>query len=382
MSNGSADQGRRRLIGGAVAAAIVPSFGPAEAQQEEFRVRTPELRLPADARRVRVAFGSCAKQSKPQPIWRSVAAARPDLFLFLGDNLYADARDAETLRQRYREFAQVDALQSFRRQVPSLAIWDDHDFGGDDAGADYPLKSLSQQLFCDAWGEPADSPRRNRDGVYASWTFPVGGRKLQVILTDLRFNRTPLTADPARKGGYEAMVREALASGRPFAGWYRPTSDPAATLLGERQWRWLEQQLAQPADVRILGSSVQFSASGTGWEGWDLFPRERERLGALLQRTRAEGLVVVSGDMHYADVSSWTPAGGYPIVDTTSSGLTEVWEVATPNTNRVSPVYAGRNFGLLDVDLAAGRIDVSVCDEDGRPRITHAIDLHQLRLPA
>lgn len=365
-----------------MAGAVAPSLALAAAQDGESGVRVPALRLAPDASRIRVAFGSCARQSKPQPIWRAVAGARPDLFLFLGDNLYADARSAETLRQRYREFDGVEALQSFRHQVPCLAIWDDHDFGDDDVGGDYPLKTLSQQLFCDAWEEPLDSPRRQRDGIYASWIFPVGAHRVQIILTDLRFNRSPLIADSSRKGDYDSMVREARDSGKPFAGWYRPNSDPAATLLGERQWRWLEHQLKKPADVRVLGSSVQFASSGTGWEGWDLFPLERERLGALVQHTRAEGLIVVSGDMHYADISRWTPPGGYPLVDTTSSGLTEVWDILTPNTNRMSPVYAGRNFGLLDIDLAERRIDVSVCDDQGQARIKHAIDIRQLRLRA
>ncbi|MFX5972561.1 hypothetical protein ABTE98_19450, partial [Acinetobacter baumannii] len=77
--------------------------------------RALTLGTPADPQLLRIAFGSCAKQSKPQPIWAAVRAARPELFLFLGDNLYADARDADTLRQRYAEFRRVEALQSFRR---------------------------------------------------------------------------------------------------------------------------------------------------------------------------------------------------------------------------------------------------------------------------
>src|SRR3989337_529307 len=38
----------------------------------------------------RIAFGSCAKQTKDQPIWDAVLAAKPDLFVFLGDNIYGD----------------------------------------------------------------------------------------------------------------------------------------------------------------------------------------------------------------------------------------------------------------------------------------------------
>jgi alkaline phosphatase D len=341
------------------------------------------LAAPADPHKLRIAFGSCAKQSKPQPIWAAVRAARPELFLFLGDNLYADAQDADTLRQRYAEFRGVEALQSFRRDIPHLAIWDDHDFGDDDVGGDYPLKALSQQLFCDEWNEPADSPRRTRPGVYEAYRIERAGRTVQVLMLDLRFNRTPLVADPALTQGYGAMVAKAKLGGGPMQGWYVPNLDPAATLLGEAQWAWLAERLAEPADVRLLVSSVQLAAEGTGWEGWNNFPLERQRLIDLIRAKRAEGLVVVSGDMHYADLSRWDTPACYPLWDLTSSGLTEVWDIPTPNRRRVSDVYAAVNFGLVDLDFSTPHptLQFSIRDVKGDTRISHRLNLDQLRFP-
>ncbi|ANH70745.1 hypothetical protein ABE85_19850 [Mitsuaria sp. 7] len=338
-------------------------------------------------RRFRVAFGSCAKQSKPQPIWRAIGAAKPDLFVFLGDNLYADARDEATLRQRYAEFMAVEPLQAFRRSTRHVAIWDDHDFGDDDEGADYPLKQLSQQLFCDAWNEPADSPRRRADGIYQSYVFEALGKRIQVILPDLRFNRTMLTADPSLKSSYAAMVLRAKLSGQPMTGWYVPDARPEATLLGEAQWTWLEAQLRVPADVRLIGSSVQFAADGSGWEGWANFPRERARLVELIRTTRAEGVVFLSGDMHYAEMSSVAVDGGYPLWDATSSGLTEVWDIPTPNRNRRSAVMAELNFGVLDVEpVTEGEDDLrlrfALCDVNGKAKVTKELTLSGLRFPA
>ena len=341
------------------------------------------LAAPADPHKLRIAFGSCAKQSKPQPIWATVRAARPDLFLFLGDNLYADAKDAETLRQRYAEFRRVEALQSFRREVPHLATWDDHDFGDDDVGGEYPFKALSQQLFCDEWNEPADSPRRTRPGIYEAWRIERGGRTVQVLMLDLRFNRTALVADPALKQGYMAMYAKAKLGGGPMKGWYVPNPDPAATLLGEAQWAWLAERLAEPADVRLIVSSVQLAAEGTGWEGWNNFPRERQRLLDLIRDKRAEGVVVLSGDMHYADLSRWDVPGGYPLWDLTSSGLTEVWDIPTPNARRVGAVYAGVNFGLVDLDFSTSvpTLQFSIRDLQGDTRLQHRLSLDQLRFP-
>ncbi len=369
------DLNRRRILAAGGALAV----GSAAAEMAPVTLALPGL--PAD-RPWRLAFGSCAHQRKPQPIWRAIAAAQPQLFMFIGDNLYADAKSAQELRDRYAEFEKVEALQQFRRSHPHIAIWDDHDYGDDDVGGEYPYKKLSQQLFCDAWGEPADSRRRQRNGVYTSYRVESGGRVLQILVPDLRFNRTALVADPAKRTGYGLMMaRAALGHREPVTGWYVPNPDPAASLLGAEQWAWLEQQLAQPADLRILVSTVQFAAEGTGWEGWANFPLERQRLFELMRRQRTQGLFVISGDMHYGEVSRMEVPGLYPLWDLTSSGLTEVWDVPTPNSRRASAVIAEQNFGLLDIDWQARRISMSLRGVDGGVRLSHDIAMSELRLP-
>jgi alkaline phosphatase D len=373
MTSTVPSRARRQLL---LASAFAPLAGVGAAQAS---ATVPGLNMAPDAPRLRIAFGSCARQDKPQPIWQVIAAAKPDLFAFLGDNLYADARDEKTLRQRYAEFRAVESLQAFRRSTPHVAIWDDHDFGDDDEGGDYPLKRLSQQLFCDEWGEAPDSPRRQRDGIYTSYRFTSGGRQVQLILLDLRYNRSALVTDPALKQDYRMMVMKAKLTGQPMTGWYVPNPDPQATMLGEAQWGWLAGQLAEPADLRIIGSSVQFAADGTGWEGWANFPLERQRFVDLVRTQRANGVVLLSGDMHYGEISRWPVANGYPLWDITSSGLTEVWDVPTPNRQRVAGVLAETNFGLLDVDWAQGQLTLNVCDGQGRVRLTQSLALDQLQ---
>jgi alkaline phosphatase D len=342
------------------------------------------VRAGGQERAFRIAFGSCAKQSKPQPIWAAIEAQHPDLFIFLGDNLYIDSHDPDVFRAKYREFEQLESVQRFRARVPHIATWDDHDFGDDDAGGDYALKQLSQQLFCDTWHEPADSPRRTRDGIYTSYRYSVQGRSVQVILLDLRFNRSPLLARADRKDGYEAMVRAAIAKGEPAPGWYLPNPDRRATLLGEPQWRWLEQQLSEPADFRIIGSSIQFCAEGTGWEAWSNFPLERERFVGLVAKTGASGLFVISGDMHYGEISRLDVPGRKAIWDITSSGLTETWAVPTPNARRVAGVYARQNFGMIEIDpsQAGNAVRLMVCDLDGAIQLQQALSLDELGVRA
>jgi len=372
-------QGSRRrslLLAGSMAPLLIHTPASALAQS-----RQPGVAIESDASSLRIAFGSCAHQRKPQPIWATVAAARPDLFLFLGDNLYVDARDEVTFRQRYAEFQSVQALQEFRQKTPHLAVWDDHDFGDDDVGGDYQLKALSQQMFCDEWAEPVDSPRRARSGIYEAYRIDSAGRSVQILMLDLRFNRTPLRADPAQQKGYGAMVMQAKLSGKPMTGWYLPNPDPQATLLGEEQWAWLAQRLAEPADLRIIGSSVQFAADGTGWEGWANFPLERERLTRLISAQRANGVVFVSGDMHYGELSSWPVKGGYPLWDLTSSGLTEVWDIPTPNRQRESGVVAETNFGLLEIMWAdaGGSLTMSIVNSAGKTKLSKLLNIDQLQ---
>jgi alkaline phosphatase D len=320
----------------------------------------------------RIAFGSCADQNKQQPIWDAVLAADPELFIFLGDNIYGDTRDPAVLRAKYAQLAAQPGFRRLCQRTPVLAVWDDHDFGEDDAGGDFPMKEISRQIFCDFWNERADSPRRSRDGIYDAVVFAAGGRRLQVIIPDTRFNRTPLRRRQMGDMPYSTWAKlfENDPSGVP--GRYERNPDLAASLLGQAQWHWLEQQLAQPADVRVLASSVQVVADFPGWEGWSTFAADQQRLLQAIRRHRANGLFCISGDMHYAEVSRMNLNTPYPLWDFTSSGLTEVWATPTPNALRVGSVLSEPNFGLLTLDWqAAGgpTVRFEARDQQGRGRI-------------
>lgn len=297
----------------------------------------------------RIAFGSCASQEKPQPIWDAVLAAQPDLFLFLGDNIYGDSDNLEVLRRKYAQLAAIPGYQNLRQACPVLATWDDHDLGADDAGADFPAKEGSQKLFLDFFGDPADSPRRQRPGVYGGWQFGPPGKRVQVILLDTRYFRSPL-----KKSGRD----------------YVANPDPATTILGDAQWRWLEAQLKLPADLRLLVSSVQVVAEDHPFEKWANFPHERDRLFRLLRDTRAGGVVILSGDRHLAELSQADASLGYPLFDLTSSGLNmgnRRWRPTEVNRHRVATMTSGDNFGVVavDWDRTPPRLGLEVRDVEG-----------------
>jgi alkaline phosphatase D len=369
---------RRAVLAGAAATAATLGLPAAAAGALATPVRRPDLALLPR----RIAFGSCAKQDKPQPVWDAINALRPDLFVFLGDNVYGDTRDMAELRAKYDRLGAIPGFRRLRERTHVLAIWDDHDYGENDAGAEYPMKEGSRRVFCDFWGEPADSPRRTRDGIYAAYVFGPAGQRLQLILPDLRFNRTPILSRDLAGTDYEAWAKALDAAGKPVYGPYERNPEPAATMLGERQWRWLEAQLAVPAEVRILCSSLQVIADFPGWEAWINYANDHQRLVQAIRRQRANGLFCISGDTHYAELSRLDVNVPYPLWDLTSSGLTEVWPVLPPNALRVGEAYRDVNFGWIEIDWSppAPMVRLQVRDVDGRVRIEQRLDTATLRV--
>jgi alkaline phosphatase D len=384
------DQNRRDFLQKAVVlsgATLLAGYVGAEEKQEKPRVAADDAPL------TRITFGSCAHQDQPQPIWDAVLAAKPELFVFLGDNVYADTPDdPDFIKAQYDKLAAIPGFRKLRKTTPVVATWDDHDFGEDDAGGDYPLKEQSRQIFLDFWDEPKDSPRRQRDGVYTSYTYGPPGRRVQVILLDLRYNRTPLTLSPILLEGdpdspevrqrlmprYLKAVEKIVGSGRELPGAYTPMAGPRATMLGEKQWRWLEARLREPADLRLIGSSLQVLAEFTGDEGWPNFPHDRARLFQLIRDTKANGVVFLSGDMHYGELSGLDVNVPYPLYDLTSSGLNQVQEVSAPNGQRLSEAYCEANFGWIEIDWEQRSLTLGLRDIEGKPLLDKALKLAEL----
>ncbi len=291
-----------------------------------------------------IAFGACCHQDREQPVWDAIVAVRPDLFIFAGDNIYGDTEDMAVLRAKYDQLAAIPGYRRLQETCPVLAVYDDHDYGKNDGGREYPMRAESAAMCLDAFGVPADDPRREHEGIYGASIMGDPGRRVQVILLDTRYFRDPidrgtLTAEERR----EANV----------VGWYEPTLDTTRTLLGEAQWSWLEGELCKEAEVRLIVSSIQVVPHEKGMECWGNMPHERSALFDLIGSTGAQGALFLSGDVHFAEVSR-SDEGPYPLYDFTSSGLAqsphETWPAAV-NTYRVPDMlHVGENFGLVQID--------------------------------
>ncbi|MFO0876847.1 MAG: alkaline phosphatase D family protein [Gemmataceae bacterium] len=317
----------------------------------------------------RIVFGSCAHQDKDQGFWKPILEQKPDLFLFLGDNIYGDSSDIAVLRGKYNQLGEQDGYKKLKALCPILATWDDHDYGKNDAGAEFEVKKESQELFLDFFGVPKTSPRRKQEGVYHAQVFGPEGKRVQVILLDTRYHRSPLKLDARKPRNL---------------GQYVASDDENATILGEAQWKWLEEQLKVPAEVRLLCSSVQVVAEDHGFEKWMNFPRERARLYELIRNTRAAGLIVLSGDRHLAELSSMDAEVGYQLLDLTSSGLNQgnsKFRQLEPNRHRVATMDRGNNYGMVRIDWEREDplLSLEIQDDDGDVIIRHKVNLSRLQ---
>ena len=141
-----------------------------------------------------IGFGSCIDEKFPQPIWSSIQSKDVDAFMFLGDNVYGDdpSGDLKKLKQSY--IIQASKFPEWLKEKKVISIWDDHDYGINDGGADFKNKREAQRLFLDFWDIPKDDIRHSRDGLYFNEILDIEGFKINLIVLDTRFFRSKLTS--------------------------------------------------------------------------------------------------------------------------------------------------------------------------------------------
>ncbi len=266
----------------------------------------PELRwrpLPDEKEVIRrVAFGSCSSQRMPQPYWDIVSVFEPDILLLMGDNVYGDCEPLTSnntpvdpialkkacapLEQAYRDMANHPSVQGAASRIPVFATLDDHDYGISDANMFNPYKDVARELFRDFFNIN-DLPI---DGVYRSKTWGPTGQRLQIILLDTRYSRSPF-----RTTGDSTM---------PFEPHHDDSSTNASNIsseskrmLSDDQWTWLEARLSEPADLRLIVSSIQVLNSVTPFECWRHIPAEQKRFIELI---RSKSALVLSGDRKFS----------------------------------------------------------------------------------
>ena len=278
-----------------------------------------------EAADLRIAFGSGSKwqDDRIQPIWPWVTHYEPDIFFWMGDNIYGDSLDPDILREEYRRQREVAGLQPLIHNTSHLAIWDDHDFGLNNHDRTNPIKEGAYEVFLEYWPNPSYG-LPDVKGIFFTYTW----------------------------GRVEFFVMD----GR----WYRdPDEDPNTsekTMLGAAQYEWLTEKLEDSTAVfKVLVSGGGFNKSkGVVGDSWAGFIDERNRLFDFIRDKEITGVVMMSGDTHIGELNviPWSDHGGYDLYDMVSSPLAQVtpdsWLERRPE-KRIWPVYfQGSNFGLID----------------------------------
>lgn len=332
---------RLTLAGLAVLIACTPAENDNAVSSAEY--------LPRDSRVFRIAFGSCNKHDLPQPLWEPIIRMKPDLWIWLGDIIYADTEDMDVMKQKYNALKTSRNYQRLLQTCPVIGVWDDHDFGENNSGQSYPMKKESQRLLLDFLDEPSDSPRRRQEGVYTGYEYVFHGHRIKIILPDERYFRD------------------------------RPGAE--SDILGEAQWRWLESEIQNDsAEITFFGSSTQVLPDDQWSEMWNDYPKSRQRLLQLLKQYQKPGWIILSGDRHWGEISVMNDGPcGYPLYEITSSGMThhKSWLAATfmrnHNRYRCGEVYRDLNYGMIDIYFNKTPVEIHAQIRDTGNRIQREV---------
>lgn len=227
---------------------------------------------------------------------------------------------------------------SFRKSTDIIPIWDDHDYGKNDAGREFAVKQRAKNAFLKFFDIPKEDAPNDRDGLYHAQMLEHDGR---TILLDTRWFRD---FPPAKSGQQNA------------------------TILGNAQWQWLEARNKEQADLHILPSSIQVIPEAHRWEKWANFPAERERLIKLTKDSNAK-VIIINGDRHLGEISAMSKQEtslSYDLYEITASGLTSAIGSAKGEEapHQIGKNYRDDHFGLLTIhwDSNLPRINAETID--------------------
>lgn len=234
---------------------------------------------------------------KSTDILNAMANTPADFMLWLGDNVYmreADYSSVTGMERRYLHTRSEPKLQPLLAKMNHYAIWDDHDYGDNDANKTFEHKLTSLDLFSEYWANRS-GPYLHENGIYYSFRHSDA----EFFMLDNRWFRD------------ESNLNEQFF---------------AKTQLGEKQLDWLKNKLAHSKAVfKFVCVGGQFLNEHTNKESFNLYKKEREEIIQFITEQKISGVVFLSGDRHHTELlknDKVTASLGYPLYDLTSSSIT------------------------------------------------------------
>ncbi len=298
-----------------------------------------------------IAFGSCSQQESNAQLWDEINAEKPNVWIWGGDIIYGDSPIMDTLARKYNTQKKRSGYQQLLKNTIITGTWDDHDYGVNDGGKQFTKRKESQQLLLDFLGVAKDDARRNQEGVYSSLVVGEGDKQIKIINLDTRYHR-------------DTLIREYYIDSLTQRRSYNSIPNPEGDVLGEAQWSWLEKELQNStAAINIINSSIQVLSEDHPFEKWANFPTAQQRLFNLIIKSNANGILIISGDRHIAELSKIELEGlSYPLYDFTASGLTHTWSEGMTESNkyRVGELIAKLNYGLIQFQWEKDSVELQL----------------------
>ncbi|ACF14700.1 phosphodiesterase I [Chloroherpeton thalassium ATCC 35110] len=314
-----------------------------------------------------VAVGSCAYINEAQfdrpgkgygggyEIFESIHKKRPDLMLWLGDNVYYREPDWNTrtgMIYRYTHTRSLPELQPLLGSTHHYAIWDDHDYGPNNSDRSFWNKDNALEVFKLFWGNPSYGVN-GMPGVTTQFQWG----DVDFFLLDNRFFRTPDT---------------------------RKTGD--RTLLGKEQFEWLIDALCtSQATFKIIAIGGQVLNSVADFETYATYGDEREHLIDEITKNNISGVIFVSGDRHFAELSKLPRDGNYPLYEVTTSPLTSgpyIGAAREQNKYREKgTIVTERNFATMTFSGSESdrKVTITVFNTKGEKLWSKTIEAAELR---
>ena len=319
-------------------------------------VRMPPA--PGTPTSLRFSFGSCSR-TLAQPIFDRILARDPDLFLFIGDNHYANSRRLAALRWHYRRFARVPERARLLATVPTLATWDDHDFVENNSNGECLGRETALQAFDEAWANPYlgldEAP-----GAY----FATSWGDVDLFVVDCRMYR-PDVGDSGNRCDPDPDAPDLARADGP---------------LGPVQEAWLFDQLrASDATFKLVACGSRMSPEGST-DSWRSVPEALDRVVSLVERDGVDGLVFLAGDIHRS-LFATVPSSRYAIPELVSSPLATA-PGSCSDTTLTRACFGGTESWVevdIDTTLDDPTLTARILDIDGRERATWTIAASSLR---